>query len=101
MLRIYSDFQTSLCLLDGNPKINKPKSQPEQVKEGTMLDQAAEGLSEKLELDTSVGRPEHSPDSSSLAFTSQVHGCETGRICPNSEKLDQNSFYRTDPGRLS
>lgn len=38
--------------IDGNPWVNKPEYQPEQVKEGTMLDQAAKPLSEKLELET-------------------------------------------------
>lgn len=31
-------------------KINNPKYQPEQIKEVIMLDQAAEGLSEELDL---------------------------------------------------
>lgn len=31
----------------------------------------------------------------SLTFMSQVLGCKTKMICPNSENLDCNSFYRT------
>ena len=37
----------------------------------------------------------------SLVFMSQVRGCKTRGICPNSEKLDHNGFYRIDSGRKS